>query len=234
MRKHIPTLIPILSFCMLSGTASAALIDRGGGLIYDTELDITWLADTNYAHTSGFDDDGRMTWHEALDWADNLSYYDSVRDVTYSDWRLPKTKVHVGEDGRTLLSTGFNHRDSELGHLYYIDFSGKPTGAEGGFAITDPDVNLFINFPPTPGSYEAYWSETVASHSLGYAYLFEMAGVDQGRQAERSMDADFIRAWAVRDGDVVPVPAAVWLFGSGLIALFAGARRMHTAKSAST
>ena len=26
-------------------TANSALIDRGGGLIYDTDLDITWLQD---------------------------------------------------------------------------------------------------------------------------------------------------------------------------------------------
>ncbi|MCK5092950.1 MAG: VPLPA-CTERM sorting domain-containing protein, partial [Gammaproteobacteria bacterium] len=36
-------------------------------------------------------------------------------------------------------------------------------------------------------------------------------------------------AWAVHDGDVgasvVPVPAAVWLFGSGLIGLVGFARR---------
>ena len=35
----------------------------------------------------------------------------------------------------------------------------------------------------------------------------------------------FNYAWAVRDGDVVPIPAAVWLFGSGLIVLAGFARR---------
>jgi hypothetical protein len=37
-------------------------------------------------------------------------------------------------------------------------------------------------------------------------------------------------AWAVRSGDVVsavPVPATVWLFGSGLIGLLGIARRKH-------
>jgi hypothetical protein len=36
-------------------------------------------------------------------------------------------------------------------------------------------------------------------------------------------------AWAVRDGDVaasvVPLPAAAWLFGSGLLGLFGVSRR---------
>jgi hypothetical protein len=39
-------------------------------------------------------------------------------------------------------------------------------------------------------------------------------------------------AWPVRDGDVlgaVPVPAAVYLFGSGLLGLFAFIRRSHCA-----
>jgi len=29
----------------ISGAAQASLIDRGGGLIYDTNLNVTWLAD---------------------------------------------------------------------------------------------------------------------------------------------------------------------------------------------
>ena len=31
------------------GTSHAALIDRGGGLIYDDVLNITWLQDAGYA-----------------------------------------------------------------------------------------------------------------------------------------------------------------------------------------
>ena len=38
---------------------------------YDTELDITWLADANYAKTSGHDADGQMNWMNANAWAAN-------------------------------------------------------------------------------------------------------------------------------------------------------------------
>jgi hypothetical protein len=38
----------------LSGAAQAALIDRGGGAIYDSTRNITWLANMNYAFTSGY------------------------------------------------------------------------------------------------------------------------------------------------------------------------------------
>ena len=40
------------ALCILGvGSASAALIDRGNGLIYDNGLNITWLQDANYAKT---------------------------------------------------------------------------------------------------------------------------------------------------------------------------------------
>jgi len=40
-------------------------------------------------------------------------------------------------------------------------------------------------------------------------------------------DGNSIKAWAVADGDInaVPVPAAVWLFGSGFLGLVGVARR---------
>ena len=34
-----------------SGVAQTALFDRGGGLIYDGVLKISWLSDANYAAT---------------------------------------------------------------------------------------------------------------------------------------------------------------------------------------
>lgn len=54
--------------------ANAQLIDRGGGLIYDADKDITWLVDSDYAKTSGADADGMMTWDEAVLWVDGLTY----------------------------------------------------------------------------------------------------------------------------------------------------------------
>ncbi|NNF16437.1 MAG: hypothetical protein HKN70_06795 [Gammaproteobacteria bacterium] len=45
--------LPALCLAMLSVSTTAALHDRGNGLIYDDVLDITWLQDANYALTSG-------------------------------------------------------------------------------------------------------------------------------------------------------------------------------------
>ena len=78
-------------FTLVTTTSHAQLVDRGGWLIYDTDLDVTWLADANFAQTSGFDVDGRMNWADAKTWADGLSYFDAERGVTWDDWRLPTT-----------------------------------------------------------------------------------------------------------------------------------------------
>ena len=111
----------IVSLSLVTTGAEAVLLDRGGGLVYDTVLDITWLSNANYAATelsdtrvneiistvgsvSGHiltpadflkdnsgDYTGQMTWWGALAWADQLVYLNSAYGVSYSDWRLPQT-----------------------------------------------------------------------------------------------------------------------------------------------
>jgi hypothetical protein len=75
-------------FSVITMSSNAALFDRGGGLLYDDVLDITWLQDANYAMTSGYDADGLLSFVDATLWADQLVYHDSVRNVDYDDWRL--------------------------------------------------------------------------------------------------------------------------------------------------
>ena len=110
----------------LGGTAQAALYDRGGGLIYDSVLNITWLQDANHAvgdlsrpgrianiianvgtvagHTlvaADFDAfTGQMTWWGAVAWADELEYRDVLRGVVWDDWRLPVTRPLDGVNYR--------------------------------------------------------------------------------------------------------------------------------------
>lgn len=69
-----------------------ALIDRGLGLIYDTERDITWLQDANYAKTVRRSPDGQLTWPEAMTWVASLSYR-GIRG-----WRLPSALNEDGSD----------------------------------------------------------------------------------------------------------------------------------------
>lgn len=44
----------LLAGLLIIGSAQATLIDRGGGLIYDTDRDITWLSDANLIASNSF------------------------------------------------------------------------------------------------------------------------------------------------------------------------------------
>ena len=73
---------------------------------------------------------------------------------------------------------------------------------------------------------DSHWSSTdavVLPLRDAYYLNFTSGGGNQGQILKVSSMA----AWAVRTGDVaaVPIPAAVWLFGSGLVGLFGLARR---------
>jgi hypothetical protein len=187
----------------VAAPAQAALRDRGSGLIYDDDLNITWLADANYAQTSGYDADGRMTWAIAMNWVANLTYYDSVRDVTYSDWRLP-----VSDFCSYINCTG-----SEMGHLFYLELGGV-----GTFDISttyNSNYSLFHNVPEQAD----YWSGTGnfgSSSSLVWGFDFDN-GV-QSLQGNPSPTGQYGEeyAWALRTGDVVPEPASFLLVGTGL------------------
>jgi hypothetical protein len=206
--------------CLLAGVASvqAALIDRGGGLVYDDVLNVTWLQDANYAKTSGYDSDGVMNWFAAMDWADDLSYFDPIRGVTYSDWRLPTTTIQM---------QGYNQTGSELGSLYYLSLGN--TASLYTTKNTGPFTNVFL-----PGiDWSVFWSSTDGVNSTNqgsYQYAFTFIFND-GNQ-DRTDPAYFERfAWAVRDGDVaasVPEPSAWALSLVAIAALGLTTRRRRS------
>lgn len=179
----------VAAFWVIPQTSNAALLDRSGGLIYDTVNDITWLQDANYAQTSGFHATGRMSWHVAMSWAAGLSYNDTARNVTWNDWRLPRAR-------ETELSEpcyGYSCSTSEVGHLYHIE------GIKGG------SPGPFINFKPT-----AYWTGTSRAPIPGHAWTFAFsmnAGIQDHTGALEEGLVAF--AWAVRDGDVATAPPIV-------------------------
>ena len=217
---------------LASGAAQAALFDRGGGLIYDDVLDITWLQDANYAQSSGFDADGRMNWTTAVAWADGLSYFDSVRNVTWSDWRLPFV-VDTGTSGCDFAysgtdcgfkvqtyDSGTDTVYSELAYMWYenlnnipfCDTSGVCPQAGWGVSNTGPFTNL---------QSDVYWSGTAYAPAPAFhAWYFSTGlgiqdGITVGDQGNR------FYAWAVRPGDVaaalaVPEPGSLALAGLAL------------------
>ncbi len=194
----------------LTGTAQAGLIDRGGGMIYDTILNITWLSDWRYAWTSGFDPDGQMDWMTANNWANNLVY------GGYSDWRLP-TSLNADGSGPC---DGFNCTGSEMGHMFYENWGAT---ADNSFSSGTNAANLalFSNVQ----SY-VYWSGTDYAPNAIYVWTF-LTGNGYQRAGD---DADALYAVAVRDGDsVASVPEAqtmaLVLMGLGA-AIFGWRRRI--------
>jgi len=191
---------------------------------YDTVLDITWLADANYAGTT-------MNWTTANSWAAGLDPYGSG----ITGWRLP-TVTDIGASGCTYGAgnaffgaggdCGYNVDTSTgemasmfydtLGNLAYYDTAGNVAQPGWGLTNTGPFSNVQSFY---------YWSATEYAPNTNYARNFDMGFGYQ----DASNKINSYYAWAVHSGDVgapvVPVPAAAWLFGSGLLGLVGMARR---------
>ena len=205
-------------------TLQARDIDSDGVIdaYYDASQDITWLADANYAQTSGYDADGLMNWDDAQSWVDSLN---SASHLGVSVWRLP-TVTDTGEPGCDYALEGtdcgrnVDVSTGEMAHMYYISL--------GNISYLDPVGNInpgwglsntgpFANLNP-----RTYWSGVEYPLDADFAYLLNFNGGFQGIGNEVDGDKSRERAaWAVINGDIalVPIPAAAWLFGSALAGL---------------
>jgi hypothetical protein len=224
---------------LASGTAHAELQGRNMGAnfksfeaYYDTVLDVTWLADANYAQTSGYDADGEMTWSEANAWAANLSFYNPLTKQTYNNWRLPTT-TDMGAAGCTNLSNPFSGTDcgynvdpasSEMAYLYFVTLGNQSyfttTGEQNSAYVGDGaipggtpgNVGPFTNFQSS-----TYWSGTEYAPLPSHAWVF---GASFGFQDPKEKTTS-LYAWAVSPGDIAAVPEAqtyaLMLAGLGLI-----------------
>ncbi len=211
-----------LSFAPL---AEAALITRlDGQSVYDTDFNITWIANANlaaintfglatgvnlgtdiYGNVSVINSDGTMTWGGAQAWIGAMNAADYLG---FNDWRLPITNTSCGT---------FNCTSSEMSHLYYVELGNLglfgPTGDfQTAYGLLNKGPFTAFNSQTT-----LYWSitEYVPHYS---AWYFNMG---LGQQAAAGTNSLFLSAMAVRSGDVVvapvPIPSALGLFGLGLV-----------------
>lgn len=184
---------------------------------YDTALDITWLANANYADTA-------MNWITATAWVAGLNPYDSG----ITGWRLP-AMIDTGTYGCNYAYSGtdcgwnVDTSTSEMAHMFYVTLGNKAYwdthggGPQPGWGLTN--TGPFSNVQSS-----RYWSATEYATVFAWHFNFDLGNQDF------EFKSDSLYAWAVHSGDVgtiVPVPASVWLFGSGLIGLLgvSGKRR---------
>ncbi len=190
---------------------------------YDTVLNITWLADANYAKTSGYDADGKLNWDAAKAWAAGLN----INGVT--GWRLPNIKPVAGgfhyvrsDDGSTDIGYNITSTHSELAHLYYVTLGNKgyvdTTGAlQAGYGLSN--TGPFSNVQAS-----AYWSSEYYGPGTYEVWSFL---TDRGYQYSSNMYNSYY-AWAVRSGDVaaaVPESQSYALALAGLAVAVAVRRR---------
>lgn len=247
MNKTIQNAAMVLALLGAAWSAQAALQarDLNGDTVtdayYDTELNITWLRDWNAAAGSSYDNgfsstDGRMSWANANNWAQNLSF------GGYTDWRLP-TMVDTGTAGCTFsfgggsvangYDCGYNPLTksgstvySEMAHLYYVTLGSegycKPapdsttsscvadpswtSDPQADYAAANSGGRPFQNMQSV-----VYWSGLgYLSPTSGSAWRFN---IDSGYQGATGQSLEFY-AVAVRPGDVaasVPEPQALAL-----------------------
>jgi len=224
----VPTLLCV------TFSVNATLVSRlGGQAVYDTDLDITWISDVNLASTNTFgipegtggifNPGGNMSWDTANNWIDAIN---AANYLGFNDWRMPLTASLDSTcndnpgGGGSADAQGFDCTGGEMGHLFYDELGG--TGATSILNSSDPDVALFSNITISGGQ---HWSGTEFSSSS--AWVFGIEGTGGSGQQVHALKGNNFSVLPVRDGDVgaVPIPAAIWLFGFGLMCMVGVVKR---------
>jgi len=221
-------------------------------MYYDTVLHVTWLGDPDAIAGTPFDDgvfphDGRVSWANAVAWADGLVF------GGYRDWRLPTVEPLNGtsfvltspgtfngtkDKGFNISAPGTLYEyspASELAYMFYVNLGNLAYYGLDATDFTDPpqpgwgltNKGPFANLQPA-----TYWTGTVYPIP-DWAFRFDFnLGQQLGDDTTNALNV--FGAWAVRDGDVatVPEPMSIGLVGTAVASLFALRRRGKSGEGA--
>jgi hypothetical protein len=181
-----------------------AIIAANGGVINDTPNSLDTPANGGYYNLTASDfktGTGEMNWWGAQAW---VNYLNEVNYKGFSDWRLPAPNLaHGNNNGSTNDGNG-----SELGNLFWNELW------NGNGTRNNTNWNLFTNITEN-----RYWSSTEYAPDPRQAWYYNTFYIYQSYDWKSSQS--FYDGWAVRSGNVapVPIPACFWLFGSALCGL---------------
>ena len=197
--------LAVPAYAALQGRDVDKDASNGFEAYYDTVLDITWLADANYAKTSGAYADafptGGMWWDFAVTWTQNLNYFGAT------DWRLPKviSKISSGTLAEVSAGRGATALESELGYMYYthLHLGDNPTPSSGTIALSGVPDGYIKNFVA-----DLYWTSDRFAGNQSLAWGLWTSYPFAGSQAyvPRVLPE---YAWAVHDGDPFGVKVVV-------------------------
>jgi len=209
--KKLPLALALTGL-LIGGAAHAELQSRANGtMVYDTETNLTWILDATLG--------GLRTQADAAQWAADLSF------GGFDDWRLPTVapvngvalNLDYAEDGSTDIGLGNAGKNTELGYLYHVSLGNTSAG------LTQTGSLIRLADPANPIG-PVFWTGTATEHGWGLSFFMGM-----GAQEALSTDT-LAQAWAVRVGDVAPVPepASLALMLAGLAAISGIAARRRS------
>lgn len=226
MRQRI---LGTILLCLITTTSNAALLGRApltpGGTdyqaYYDDVLNITWLADANYAKTSGFHGNDLLSWYEASSFIADLN---NTSHLGIESWRLPSMDVNADAYiVKCSVATDAECLDNELGYMsvIYAAASDNPLVFENVlfnyWSSTDYDADN-VDWPG--GATCNVGEEGLCAWRQGFGFDSQNYVRKTYGEPYDSINLGY-SVWAVASGDAaaVPLPAAVWLFGGALSAI---------------
>ncbi len=182
-------------------------------IIYNTANGYDTPSYSGYYNVTSADFDttdlGLVSWFGAKAFT---GYLNSINYAGSNQWALPSAGANPQVANQT---------DGQFGQLYYNELNAGIDGIlhDGSFQNSG-NTGPFIN-----AQTYVYWLGTEHAPYPDGAWFFGTNGGYQGDGHKSNQSY----AWAISPGNVaaVPVPAAAWLFGSGLISLI-GWRRRYT------